>query len=78
MPRSTNPVGRPKKPASDRAVAIHFSAYPKEAGALASIATAKGFRTNWDYLRSLIIADDHPRGRGFFREPRKFAPGSRT
>lgn len=64
-------MGRPSKPKSGKARNASFSAYPPEISAIKKVARQKKFAAPFDYVRSLVIEDDHPSARGKIREPRR-------
>jgi hypothetical protein len=66
-------MGRPKKPKDLRARNAGFTAHPNEIEAIALVAADLGFKTSFDYIRDLIIRDDHPLMRGMIQTPRKSA-----
>jgi hypothetical protein len=70
-------MGRPSKPESQKAKHAGFTAYPQEIDAIHEVARAKRFKAPFDYVRSLIIKDDHPKARGKIVRPRKIPSATR-
>jgi hypothetical protein len=64
-------MGRPSKPEAEKAKNAGFTAYPQEIEAIHDVARAKRFKAPFDYVRSLVIKDDHPKSRGKIVRPRK-------
>lgn len=64
-------MGRPSKPDNQKAKNAGFTLYPGEITAIADVAAAKRMKTSSDYVRTLVIQDDHPRARGRIAVPRK-------
>lgn len=64
-------MGRPSKPENQRVKNAGFAAYPQEITAIKRAAAAKKFKAPFDYVRDLVIKDDHPTVRGLIEVPRK-------
>lgn len=62
--------GRPKKIKALRTKNAGFCAYPEEIAAISKVAKAKKFRKPFDYVRSLLVRDDHPLARNKISAPR--------
>lgn len=65
------PVGRPKKPKASRMTYFGLSAYPSEIKAIRAVAATERFRTGMDYIRSMLLHDNHPDAQGKITEPRR-------
>jgi hypothetical protein len=64
-------MGRPQKSDSEKARNAGFTAYQQEIDAIQNVARLKQFKSSFDYLRALVIQDDHPKARGKIVLPRK-------
>lgn len=64
-------MGRPSKPESALSRNAGFCAYPEEIAAIKRVAAVKKFRVPFDYVRHLVIEDDHPAARGKITFPRR-------
>lgn len=48
-----------------------LSAYPSEIKAIRAVAATERFRTGMDYIRSMLLHDNHPDAQGKITEPRR-------